>query len=140
MADCDGGGIIDQLPPRFWSVTYDGEVTPKNAPHRLNETANCLVYAYDVLAHFGLEVPRYWSSELWADVSSTRIVDGPEPLDLMLFAAEPVAYAAHVGVYVGGGRVLHLCKEVGEPVVWPLAEFAARQRYRTLVGIKRVVV
>jgi hypothetical protein len=139
MDDREGLGIIERLPPHFWSVRYDGEVTPKNALERMNETANCVVYAYEVLAHFGREVPPFWSSELWADMASTRIVDKPEPLALMLFAAEPVAYAAHVGVYVGEGLVLHLCKEVGEPVVWPLREFAARDRYRTLVGIKRVL-
>ena len=131
--------IVDQLPAHFWTVRYDGEVTPKNAPTRMEANANCLVYAYAVLSHFGRGVPPFWSSELWADVSCTRIVDAPAPLDLLLFAAEPVAYAAHLGVYVGDGRVLHLCKEVGEPTVWPLAEFAARDRYQTLVGIKRVV-
>ena len=124
MAERDREGILDQLPPRFWNIRYDGKVTPKNAPEYMDETANCVVYAYEVLAHFGRAVPRFWSSELWADASSTRVVDTPEPLDLMLFAAEPVAYAAHVGVYVGEGRVLHLCKEVGAPVVWSLREFA----------------
>ena len=39
---------------------------------------------------------------------------------------------------VGPGRVAHLCKEVGRPAVWPLDEFAARPRYRVLVGMKRV--
>jgi hypothetical protein len=131
--------IVDQLPAHFWAVRYDGEVTPKNAPARMEVRANCLVYAYAVLAYFGRDVPPFWSSELWADVSCTRIIASPQPLDLMLFAAEPIAYAAHLGVYVGEDRILHLCKEVGEPIVWPLAEFASRDRYQTLVGIKRVV-
>ncbi|GAA3782279.1 hypothetical protein [Streptomyces chiangmaiensis] len=34
--------------------------------------------------------------------------------------------------------MLHLCAEVGRPAVWEPAEFAARERYRVLVGVKRV--
>lgn len=35
-------------------------------------------------------------------------------------------------------EILHLCHEVGVPVVWPPAMFAARPRYATLIGLKRV--
>jgi hypothetical protein len=62
-----------------------------------------------------------------------------QPLDLVLFNATDDAYGAHVGVWVNGGRVLHLCAEVGRPAVWETKEFAARGRYRVLIGIKRVV-
>jgi hypothetical protein len=65
-------------------------------------------------------------------------VPAARPLDLMLFNATADPYGAHVGVRVGEGRVLHLCAEVGRPAVWESAEFAARERYRVLVGIKRV--
>ncbi|ANS69720.1 hypothetical protein SLINC_7496 [Streptomyces lincolnensis] len=37
------------------------------------------------------------------------------------------------------GRVLHLCAEIGRPVVWEMTEFVKRQRYRVLIGIKRVL-
>jgi hypothetical protein len=30
-----------------------------------------------------------------------------------------------------------LCTEVGRPAVWPLGEFAGRERYRTLLVFKR---
>ena len=50
------------------------------------------------------------------------MVSGPEPLDLVLFAASPDPWGADVGVYLGGADVLHLCKEVGFPVVWDLKD------------------
>jgi hypothetical protein len=36
------------------------------------------------------------------------------------------------------GEILHLCHEIGVPVIWPPAMFAARPRYATLIGLKRV--
>ena len=62
----------------------------------------------------------------------------PEPLDLVLFAGSPDPWGAHVGVSLGGAEVLHLCKEVGVPVVWEFEDFAERERYRSLIGFKRV--
>lgn len=98
--------------------------------------ANCQLFAYAVLAHFGRQVPAVRSSELWTDPSTVR-VDVPEPLDLVLVNATGDAWGAHVGVWAGPDRVLHLCAEVGSPVVWRRAEFAARERYRTVVGFVR---
>jgi hypothetical protein len=94
-------------------------------------------YTAAVLLEFGRSVPGFWSSELWEDSSVTVQVSNPEPLDLMLFGPAADAFGAHVGVFVGDERVLHLCHEVGEPVVWSLTEFARRSRYRVVVGIKR---
>ena len=65
-------------------------------------------------------------------------VSEPEPLDLVLFAVSPDPWGAHVGVYLGGSEVLHLCKEIGVPVVWDLQDFAQRERYGSLIGFKRV--
>ena len=62
-----------------------------------------------------------------------------EPLDLLLFNATNDAYGAHVGVWVDEGRVMHLCAETGRPAVWELTEFATRERYRVLIGIRRVI-
>ncbi|MFD4878152.1 hydrolase [Streptomyces sp. NPDC058420] len=105
----------------------------------LGAGANCQLFAYEVLRYFGLAVPEMRSSELWADTEATTRVAVARPLDLVLFNADDEAYGAHVGVWVDDGRVLHLCAEVGRPVVWEMGEFAARRRYRVLVGIKRVV-
>ncbi|MEE1827049.1 hydrolase [Streptomyces sp. BE20] len=130
------------LPQLLWDVPYVGARHPGSPAVAerpgLAAGANCQLYAYAVLAHFGRVVPPLRSSDLWEDRDATRRVSTPRPLDLLLFNATDDAYGAHVGVCAGGDTVLHLCAEVGRPVVWRLAEFGARDRYRVLVGIKRV--
>jgi len=94
--------------------------------------------AYGVLGLFGLVCPPLRSSELWRrDVRV--VVEQPRPLDLLLINAIEDSYGAHVGLWMAPGEVLHLSKEVGSPVVWPLEEFARRPRYATIVGFKRVI-
>lgn len=90
-----------------------------------------------MLAHFGRRVPPLRSSELWVDTAVTERVLRPEPLDLLLFNRSVDPYGAHVGVCAGDDLVLHLCREVGRPAIWPLAAFAARPRYAVLIGAKR---
>ncbi|MET9293939.1 cell wall hydrolase [Streptomyces sp. NPDC003077] len=109
--------------------------------------ANCQLYAYAVLAHFGHRLPPLRSAELWADTTATAPVHPalpPDlvPLDLVLFDGGPVpgrpdGYGAHVGVHLGPDRVLHLCREVGRPAVWSYADFSARARYARFLGAKR---
>lgn len=101
--------------------------------------ANCQLFAYAVLSYFGRIIPPLRSSELWADQQTTTEASSPLPLDLLLFNDTMEPYAAHVGLWVGDGEVLHLCREAGHPEVWTLADFAARDRYRCLIGLKRVV-
>ncbi|MFC9930878.1 hydrolase [Streptomyces sp. NPDC127190] len=135
--------VLCELPPAFWTVPYVGSRFPGSSAVAglpgLAEGANCQLYAYEVLRHFGLTPPALRSSDLWADTRATVRVPVARPLDLVLFNATDDAYGAHVGVWVGEGRVLHLCAEVGRPAVWEMAEFATRPRYRVVIGIKRVV-
>ena len=133
-----GDAFLRTLPPTFRDVPWIEERFP-GAPgvDGVEAGANCQVYAYAVLRHFGWQIPPLRSSELLADTTATVCVTGPpEPLDLMLFGKRADAYGAHVGVYVGDGEVLHLSKEVGRPAVWPLDEFRRRRRYQ-LVFVKR---
>ncbi|MET7937607.1 hydrolase [Streptomyces sp. NPDC005322] len=138
----DPSPLLTRLPGHFWSVPYAGARFPGSAAvaHRpgLAEGANCQLFAYAVLRHFGLEPPALRSSELWDDRESTARVSAARPLDLLLFNADDAAFGAHVGVWAGPDQVLHLCAEVGRPAVWPMAAFADRPRYRRLVGVKRV--
>ena len=132
----------ETLPDDFWSVTYVGARFP-GAPDVLARPglefgANCQVFAYAVLRHFGLRPPELRSSDLWADTAATVAVDAPQALDLLLFNASAGAYGAHLGVFLGEDRILHLCAEAGRPAVWTMDDFRSRPRYRTLVGIKRV--
>ncbi|QLH24793.1 hydrolase [Streptomyces sp. Rer75] len=134
--------LAARLPDRFWSVPYVGARFPGSPAVAerpdLAEGANCQLFAYAVLRHHGLEPPALRSGELWADSATTTRVTAPRPLDLLLFNATDDAYGAHVGVWAGPDQVLHLCAEAGLPAVWPLSAFAARPRYRTLIGVKRV--
>ncbi|MFI1438582.1 hydrolase [Streptomyces fructofermentans] len=140
-----GGGadrVTERLPAEFWATPYVGRRYPgsRSVAERpgLAEGANCQLFAYAVLAHFGLHVPAWRSSDLWADTERSVRVRTPEPLDLALFNRADDAWGAHVGVVAGEGLVLHLCAEVGRPAVWPPGAFAARERYRTLLGHKRL--
>jgi cell wall-associated NlpC family hydrolase len=90
------------------------------------------------LRHFGVRVPDFRSSELWHDRAETDLVTTPEPLDLLLFNRTCDPWGAHVAVYLGEDRAIHLSKEVGLPAIWTLEEFARRPAYRVLVGAKRV--
>lgn len=130
--------LLGSLPDRFHTVRYDGACIP-DGRHDLSRGANCQRYAYAVLAHFGIELPPWRSSELWSDTRLTVRVFDFEPLDLLLFSADGDAFGAHVAVYAGAGQALHLCKAIGRPITWSLPAFAERPEYCLLVGAKRVL-
>jgi hypothetical protein len=132
-----------ELPDSFWEVRYVGARYPGSpavlARPGLADGANCQLFAYEVLRHFGYDPPDLRSSELWDDTAATQEVAVPRPLDLVLVNSSKDAWGAHVGVWADDGRVLHLCAETGRPALWSLEMFAARPSYRELVGYKRVV-
>ncbi|MFJ8196404.1 hydrolase [Streptomyces sp. NPDC096152] len=134
--------LLERLPAALRTVPYAASRFPGSPAVAARPDpaagANCQLYAYAVLRHFGLAPPPLRSSELWADTRDTVRVPRPRPLDLLLFNAVDDAYGAHVGVWADEDRVLHLCAEAGRPAVWTPADFAARERYRVLVGVKRV--
>ncbi|MET7511077.1 hydrolase [Streptomyces albidoflavus] len=135
--------LLAGLPAALWTVPYAGARYPGSpvatAHPDLTLGANCQLYAYEVLRHFGHPLPPLRSAELWTDRAATRQVSEPAPLDLLLYSPDGTAYGAHVGVWTGEDSVLHLCREVGRPAVWHPDDFAARPRYRRLVGIKRAL-
>lgn len=121
-------------------MPYAGERVPGQVPRGdLARGANCQLWAYEVLARFGLVVPDLRSDELWHDTSATMRVDVPQPPDLVLYNGRHDPYGAHVGLWTGEG-VAHLCKEGGRPAVWHEHEFTARPRYAVRVGFKRAMV
>lgn len=128
------------VPTHLMSVRYSGACYP-GAPGvtGLVEGANCQLFAYELLRHFGRTLPPLRSSELWADARYTRRVTSLKPLDLLLWNSSRESWGAHVGVYLGAGRAVHLARAVGVPAVWPLNEFPKHPRYRVLAGAKRVV-
>lgn len=134
-----GLDALDGLPNWYWNVPYVGGRYPGAVPRSdLAEGANCQLWAYEVLGHFGLDVADLRSDQLWEDTTSTRHVELPRPLDLVLYNDSANSYGAHVGVWMGGATA-HLCEEVGRPTVWLQSEFEGRARYATRIGFKRPV-
>ncbi len=130
--------LLKDLPASFWDVTYDPARYPgATRPGDLSKGANCQLYAYAVLAHFGIVMPELRSAELWRDTESTHVVLVPQPLDLVLFHDREQAFGAHVGVVCSDTEVLHLSAAVGRPAVWTFAQFAATPRFAHLIGFKR---
>jgi len=131
-----------ELPDTYWEVRYVGARYPGSpavsSRPGLGEGANCQLFAFEVLRHFGLAPPELRSSELWTDTATTQRVTVPRPLDLVLVNTSQDPWGAHIGVWAGDDKVLHLCAEVGRPALWNMAMFAARPSYRILVGFKRV--
>jgi hypothetical protein len=139
----DANDVLARIPADMWATPYAGARFPGSAAVRdrpgLTNGANCQLFAYAVLELFGLAPEAWRSSDLWADARRTRRVTVAQPLDLALFNATDEAWGAHIGVVVGQDRILHLCAEAGRPAVWTMGEFAARDRYRTLLGFKRML-
>jgi hypothetical protein len=144
----DEAAALAFLPPRLRRVPYVYARHPGNtAPGDVSGGANCQLYAYAVLRHFGHHVPPVRSSDLWADHTAMRTVTDLLPLDLLLFDPGPrpekpgraEGYAAHIAVHLGPDRILHLCQEIGLPTLWTRADFAARPRYARLLGAKRAL-
>ena len=134
---CEEAAIVEaDIPSAFWTVPYDGARFPATD---IAAGANCQAFAYALLRHFGRSISDFRSSELWDDASETERVADLAPLDLLLFNRTADAYGAHVGVYLGEGRVIHLSQRVGRPAIWPLERFAREPGYEVLVGAKRVV-
>ncbi len=124
------------VPPAFWTVPYDGTRFPARD---ITDGANCQAFAYALLRHFGCAISDFRSSDLWDDTRETERVSDLAPLDLLLFNHTADAYGAHVGVYLGAGRAIHLSQRIGRPAVWPLERFAREPGYEVFLGAKRVV-
>lgn len=128
------------LPAWIWDVPYDGARHPRTATvDSARDGANCQLFAYAVLRVVGFEMGSHRSDELWDDTLDTAHVDDERLWDLVLVNRTPDAFGAHVGVDLGDRRVLHLCAEVGRPVVWTLDELTSRDRYAVLIGRKRPI-
>lgn len=132
----------DAIPAPLRSVPYNGAIAPvPGVTPSLGAGANCQVFAYALLRHFGFLVAQLRSSELMADTTSTiRVTTDPEPLDILLFNRDAEAFGAHIAVYLGGEQAIHLSKAEGFPAIWSLARFANTARYAARVGVKRPIL
>jgi lipoprotein Spr len=129
---------IVTVPRNYMRVRYAGAHHPRARPRSIfREGANCQLFVFELLKHFGYEIAPMRSSELWADGRFTRRVLNMRPLDILMFNRDRSGWGAHLALYLGEGRAIHLSKQVGRPAVWEVTEFSRHEKYRTLVGIKR---
>jgi hypothetical protein len=129
------------VPEQFHNVSYRGECYP-GAPDlgKLEDGANCQVFAYEFIRHYGCVIPDFRSSDLWEDEGHTQKSEKPEPLDLILVHDNQDSWGAHVGVYIGQDMVLHLSKSIGFPAIETLEDLMKKPKYRYLIGFKRCLV
>ena len=106
------------IPPHLRDIPYKAAQFP-GAPGAsgVEGGTNCQQYAYTVLRHFRFVIPDFRSSELWDDTLHTRISPQMQQFDLVLLNRESQSCGAHVGLAVGDGLVLHLCRAVGVPAL-----------------------
>lgn len=130
-----------KIPERFRKVLYNQKCFPV-APEVRGVTggANCQQYAYEFVRAFGFTIPDLRSSDLWADTTHTHFSQRPKPFDLVLVHNAPIAWSAHVGVYLGSGLVLHLSKKIGAPAIESVHSMMRRAQCRYLLGFKRILV
>lgn len=120
-------------------IQYNGRIIPNGQTHDIvNTGANCQVFAYQLLRYNELVVPDFRSSELWEDAEfSELITENFHSLDLLFFHKKEEAYGAHIAVYLGENRAIHLSRKNGIPVVWEIATFLEQPAYSFLLGGKR---
>lgn len=126
------------IPAAFWTVAYDGARYPgASGVKGLAGGANCQQFAYELLRSNGFVIGDLRSSELWADTAYTgRVTAALAPADLLLFNRTADPFGAHVAVYLGEDRAVHLSKQVGKPVIWSLSDFSG-PLYACFIGAKR---
>lgn len=100
--------------------------------------ANCQIFIYEMLKHFGYFIPKsYRSSDLWKDSTYTKKVENLRPLDIVFFNKSKNSYGAHIGLVIGENKIIHLSKIVGKPAIWSLDQFREYEKYNFYLGAKR---
>ena len=128
-----------KIPASFYDVEYRSDRIPGiDNQSDLKLGANCQVFAYALLKENGRYVPNDRSSELWSDRSYSEVVSEFEPLDLMLYNSSNDAYGAHVGVYVGEGKIIHLALRNGKSKIELHGDMLKKDRYQCFIGAKRI--
>jgi lipoprotein Spr len=130
----------DTIPAQFWRIKYD-QHHDGNAPHlpSISESPNCQNFAYALLKHFGYEISPFRSSNLWEDTEETVVVTGElQALDLLLFNRTSSPWGAHVALYLGDGKAIHLSKKESMAVIWQFNQFQMLPEYRIFIGAKRL--
>lgn len=127
------------IPDYFFDIPYKGSCypgSPKLGDFRAG--ANCQVFVYQLLAHFGYPMlPDFRSSELWADQIHTLPTARVEPFDILFWNTTDNPWGAHVGMAVNQHQAIHLSKSNGKAVIWSLERFLEVPNYTVFLGGKR---
>jgi len=128
-----------RLPKWLMDIQYNGRIIPNGETHDIVTTgANCQVFAFQLLRFNELIVPDFRSSELWEDVEFSELVtEDFRPLDLLFFHRKEEAYGAHIAVYMGENKAIHLSRKNRTPVIWSIETFLEQAAYPFLLGGKR---
>lgn len=128
------------IPDKFLKIPYNAKRHPgKRGTTDIFKGANCQLFVYELLRYNGFNITfKYRSSELWEDKKFTKKVKNLKPFDIVFFNKSSNSYGAHLGVYIASDKVAHLSKMVGYPTIWKIEEFKKYNRYRYLLGAKRL--
>ncbi|MDD3793732.1 MAG: cell wall hydrolase [Candidatus Gracilibacteria bacterium] len=127
------------IPNYFINIVYNSKIIPNETKYDIIKTgANCQVFSYELLRFNNKKVPDLRSKELWEDnIYSKVIFNDFKPLDILFFNSKSEYYGAHLGVYIGNNKVLHISKDIGYPVIWEIKDFQNVEKYKFFLGAKR---
>jgi len=127
------------IPDYFFEVQYNTKRIPGVEDQSdLSLGANCQVFAYELLRVNGLQVKNHRSSELWEDECYSTHIKNFQALDLMLYNKTKQAYGAHLAVYLGASRVIHLSKDIGKAEITYHESLLKQAKYAHFIGAKRI--
>lgn len=128
------------IPEKFLTVKYVGARIPSVENQAdLSLGANCQVFAYELLRANGISTPNFRSSDLWEDKLFTVKVTEFQALDIMLYNPDNNSFGAHVGVYIGEGKIIHLSYQNQKPEIIEHTLMSDNEKYRIFIGAKRVL-
>ena len=129
-----------KIPKIFFEVQYNSSRIPNIKDQSdLTLGANCQVFAFELLKVNGITAPNFRSSELYSDTIYTEKVEIFKPLDLMLYNNNNNSFGAHVGVYIGNEKIIHLSLENGYAQIIEHQEMIKNRKYNIFIGAKRVL-
>lgn len=127
------------IPNYFFDVPYKGSCYPGSPTlGDFRVGANCQVFVYQLLAHFGYPMlPDFRSSELWADQIHTSPTTSVEIFDILFWNTTDNPWGAHLGMAINQRQAIHLSRANNKAVIWPLERFWEVPNYTVFLGGKR---
>lgn len=128
-------------PERFLQINYNPEVKPQsNYSKDLINGANCQIFVYSILRFYKYEIPDLKSSELWDDELFTCKVNEYQDFDILLYNNKDNAWGAHLALFIGENKIIHLSKAVGKPEIIDYQKLQEREKYKYFIGAKRLKI